>query len=470
MLIRRAELEGGDIADVRIERGVVTAIGRLDRLAGEPVIEAGGGLLIPGLHDHHIHVAALAASLNSVRCGPPDVTDQETFAASLQAPGDGWLRATGYHESVAGMLDAAALDRIVPDRPVRVQHRSGRMWFLNSAALDRLLAKAAVPAGLERDGNGYTGRLFDEDAWLQQTLRSEPPSFAQVGAMLAGRGVTGLTDMSPANGSFMAKHFAQQTASGSLPQRIVLAGRLSLSTNNANDRVLLGPAKLHLHEAALPPLDDATDFIRRAHEQGRGVAVHCATEVEILFTLAAFRDAGTIAGDRIEHASIAPDSAIEDIASAGIAVVSQPHFIRERGDRYLADVDANARPLLYRLRAFIDANVTLAGGSDAPFGECDPWASMAAAVSRQTHSGALIAELEALTPEQALDLYLRDPTALNRRRRVAIGERADLCLLDRSWAKARAALSSTQVRATLCDGHPIFARDTHSTALIEGMI
>ncbi|MFC4314584.1 amidohydrolase family protein [Steroidobacter flavus] len=462
MLIRHAELKGGGIVDVRIERGVITAIGQLD--AGddddEPTLDANNGLLLPGLHDHHIHVAALAASLSSVRCGPPDVTDRDTFAARLQTPGTDWLRATGYHESVAGMLDTATLDRIAPNRPVRVQHRSGRMWFFNSVALDRLLNKSPPPKGLEHDGTRYTGRLFDEDAWLQRTLGSEPPSFAQVGAMLASRGITGLTEMSPANDSFMARHFIKETGNRDLPQRAVLAGRLSLGPNDTNDRVLLGPAKLHLHEAALPTLDDAADFIRRAHEQGRGVAVHCATEVEIVFTLAAFNDAGTLAGDRIEHASIAPNSAIEDIARAGIAVVSQPHFIRERGDRYLTDVDADARQLLYRLRSFLDADVTLAGGSDAPFGGCDPWASMAAAVSRHTESGAAIGASEALTPEQALDLFLRDPTALNRYRHVTIGAPADLCLLDRSWAAARSTLSSAHVRATFIDGRMIFNRDT----------
>lgn len=170
-----------------------------------------------------------------------------------------------------------------------------------------------------------------------------------------------------------------------------------------------------------------------------------------------------MAGDRIEHASIASDSAIDDIARAGIAVISQPHFIRERGDRYLADVETEARPLLYRLRAFLDADVTLAAGSDAPFGGCDPWASMAAAVSRRTASGVPIGESEALTPEQALDLFLRDPKALNRRRQVTIGAPADLCLLDRSWSSARSALSSAHVRATFIDGQPIFNRDTNNS-------
>jgi predicted amidohydrolase YtcJ len=451
MLIRRAELEDGTIADVRIDARRITAIGDLAPLLQEPVVDARGGLLLPGLHDHHIHVAATAAALSSVRCGPPDVIDEAGFAAALRAPGDGWLRATGYHESVAGMLDTRALDRIVADRPVRVQHRSGRMWFFNSAGLAAILARRAPPPGLDR----ATGRLFEGDAWLREALGGTPPSFAAVGAMLARCGVTGLTEMSPANDARIAAHFAAEIATGSLPQRVVLAGSLALSGEDMAPGMTLGAAKLHLHEADLPALDDAVAFAAGAHARSRPVAVHCATEVELLYALAMFDEAGCTAGDRIEHASVTPDHALHEIARLGLAVVSQPHFIAERGDAYRRDVEPEAQPLLYRLRAFLDAAVVLAAGSDAPFGGLDPWAAMAAAVSRRTQDGATLGAGEALTPEQALDLYLRDPVALDRRRRVAIGAPADLCLLARGWGEARTMLSSALVRATFVAGRRI---------------
>lgn len=457
MLITRAQLEDGEVRDVRIERGLVTAIGAFEPHPGERVVDAQGGLLLPGLHDHHIHAAALAASLTSVRCGPPEVSDIDGFAMALRAtPGDGWLRGTAYHESVAGMLDVTALDQIIAGRPVRVQHRSGRMWFLNSRALDALLADHAPPPGLEREGGRFTGRLFDEDAWMKQALGSRPPSLAAVGAILARAGVTGLTDMSPANDAVMARHFAAQGADGSLPQRVLLAGRMDLTQADMTGLVRLGPAKLHLHEAELPDFDEAVAFMQAAHVQGRGVAVHCATEVELVFTLAAFDTAGVQLGDRIEHASIAPDTAVAEIARLGLAVCSQPHFVAERGDIYRADVEPELQPLLYRLAAFRDVGVTLAGGSDAPFGGPDPWTSMAAAVSRRTRDGALIGEAEALTPEEALDLYLRAPEALDRRRRVTVGAPADLCLIDRPWARAREGLAEVQVRAAWVEGRMIF--------------
>jgi hypothetical protein len=333
------------------------------------------------------------------------------------------------------------------------------MWFFNSLGLDRVLARAAAPPELERINGCYTGRLFDGDVWLKQALGSEPPSFRAVGSMLGRVGVTGLTDMSPANDARMAMHFSAELRTQSLPQGVMLAGALSLSERDMGNGMQLGPAKLHLHEAHLAPLDDVISFVRSAHEAGRPVAVHAATELELVYALSAVNEAGVMAGDRIEHASVAPDSAVNEISRMGLAVVTQPQFVYERGDRYLAEVHESAWPHLYRLRAFLNAGVSLAGGTDAPFGGYDPWSAMAAAVSRRTRGGACIGGSEALTPEQALDLYLRDPADMSRRRRLVVGMSADLCLLDRPWSEARRSLSAGHVCACFIRGRRVFGRE-----------
>jgi predicted amidohydrolase YtcJ len=448
MLIRNAAVWQVGRADIRIRGAHVAELGSLMPHDGEHIIDAGGGLLLPGLHDHHIHVAALAAKAMSVACGPPDVVDTAALRRVLDRPGEGWLRGIGYHESVAGMLDAAMLDDMAGQRPVRIQHRSGRLWFLNTAAIDALAQRAALPPGFDR----ATGRLFDEDSWLRATLAGTPPSFGDVSGALAARGVTGITDMSPANDPAMAAHFRAEQASGRLPQKTVLAGSLALAEAGFDTSLALGPAKLHLHEAAFPDLDEATDFVRRAHVQDRAVAVHCTTEAELVFALAVIDAAGARCGDRIEHAGIAPDPLVAEMARLKLHVVSQPHFIAERGDAYAMDVEARDLSVLYRLRAFLDAGVTLAAGSDAPYGEADPWASMAATVSRTTRDGIVLGAQEALTPEEALCLYLADPLDLGRQRRIAPGCPADLCVLDRDWDAARTRLSARDVRLTLVDG------------------
>jgi predicted amidohydrolase YtcJ len=455
----RAEVRGLGLADLRLADGKVAEIGRLAPLPGETIFEAGGGALLPGLHDHHIHLFALAARAASVPCGPPEVATADELAESLaRLSGDGWIRGIGYHESVMGLPGARELDALISTRPLRIQHRSGRMWLLNSAAIEELMAHAEPPAGLERDGaGGFTGRLFEEDAWLQRTLGSRPPDLSAISADLAACGVTGVTEMSPRNDPATTLHVTCQRDAGALQQRCWLAGTLALA-DAPEGPWRLGPAKLHLHEAAFPPFDEATAFIAAAHRQDRGVAIHCVSEIELVFALAAIEEAGPHPGDRIEHASVASPELVARMAALRLAVAAQPHFVFERGDRYLLDVEERHQGDLYRLRSLQAAGIVLAGGSDAPFGSADPWQAIMAAVTRRTRDGAVIGIDEALTPEAALALYLADPADLSRQRRIAVGEPADFCLLDRPWAQARERLTSDDVRATFVAGRLIHDR------------
>lgn len=444
LLIKGAEVWQQGLADLRLAGGRIAEIGSLSSLAGEAVIDAAGCSLLPGLHDHHIHLAATAVRRQSIVCGPPEVRDLHALAERLaSAPGSGWLRGILYHESVAGLPHARALDAICPERPLRIQHRSGRMWLFNSAGLEEVLRHAAPPPGLEMEGGRPTGRLFDEDTWLRGALGGSPPDFGEISRELAAYGVTGLTDMSPSNDLATAAHFAAQQASGELMQRVRLAGTLALGS---------GPAKLHLHENALPDFDEVVAFIRAAHQAGRPLASHCTTETELVFTLAAIAEAGPLRGDRIEHAGIARGEHIAQMAELGLSVVGQPHFIAERGDQYLTDVEPELVPLLYRQASFLRAGIPLAAGSDAPFGSTDPWAAMRAAMSRRTANGALIGAEEALSPEEAVSLYLADPDDLSRQRKIEVGAPADLCLLNHPWSAAREGMESALVRATIIGG------------------
>ena len=83
--MRDVEVEGRRV-DVRIENGRIAALGPgLEADAGARVIEGRGGALLPGLHDHHLHLLAWAAALASLPCGPPDVRDERALGAALRA-------------------------------------------------------------------------------------------------------------------------------------------------------------------------------------------------------------------------------------------------------------------------------------------------------------------------------------------------------------------------------------------------
>lgn len=465
MLIRRAELAPGRIADVRIAGGLIHEIGfDLAPRPGDDLVDAQGAALLPGLHDHHLHLPALAAALRSLYCGPPDAHSADELTARLVAadqapdPDDAWLRGYGYHESVAGDIDRDWLDARVRRRPARIQHRSGRLWIMNSRALERL-DDGATDGPLERLAGRATGRLYDADDWLRQRLHGEWPDLAAASALLARRGITGITDATPGNDLERLERLRRAQVRGELRQNVLVMGDASLATATASDpRLGIGALKIHLHETALPDFEALVRTVRMSHAAGRAVAVHCVTRAELLFTLAVLEDAGSLPGDRIEHASVAPPEALPLLRSLGLTVVTQPHFIRERGDAYLSDVDADDRPWLYRLRSLLDAGIPVAAGSDAPFGDADPWRSMQAAVDRRTSGGAICAAEEALTPEQALALYRGD--ALDpggAPRHIVAGAPADLCLLDRPWQDVRASLDGVTVRMTLKSGRVIWS-------------
>jgi predicted amidohydrolase YtcJ len=457
LLIRDVAVEGRPNHDVRIAAGRVVEIGA--RLTGpEPDLDGGGGALLPGLIDHHIHLFGLAAQAASV--GLQDAASSAGLALALRdaaarlPPGD-WLRGVGYHEGAGELLDRRSLDRIVADRPVRVQHRTGGLWVLNSAALD-LVAGDDAPDCVERDADDQpTGRVWRGDDWLRTRLRRSPPSLAGISADLASRGVTGAADASVTNDQAQAEVFARAIADGQWRQRLMLMSGGALAAP-AGGGFQVGPVKLLLDDDRLPDLDGVVAAMVQAHAWGRRVAVHCVAAGELAFALAAFEAAGCVPGDRIEHGGVVHPLAALQVAAHGLTVVTQPGYIAERGDRYLAEVDPADLDALYPCASLMRAGIRVAGSSDAPYAAADPWTAMAAAVSRTTASGRPLGLDERVTPRQALDLFLGgfdDPGGPPRR--VEAGAAADLCLLHGPLDAALAKPDASWVAATVVGGRVI---------------
>lgn len=468
MLIHNAELPSGTRADVRIAGATITEVGaRLAPLPEEPILDAKGRALSVGLHDHHFHLMAFAAALESLPCGPPQVDSAAALAQVLrhraaQRPGagGGWIRGIGYHESVAGDIDRDWLDRVVPDLPVRIQHRSGRLWIFNSCGLRKLgTGDGDGRAPLERASGRPTGRLFDGDDWLRTRLAGDLPPLGLASIALARLGVTGLTDAGPRNGRREFAHFVAERQHGRLLQDVLMMGGTELDDLADATGIRRGPTKLYLRDAALPAFDAFCAQIAHSHAAGRAVAIHCVTLAELVFAVTALQHCGPHPGDRLEHASIAPPDALELLAAQGLTVVTQPNFVYERGDAYLADVDRGDHPWLYRGRGFIDAGIALGAGTDAPYGDANPWMAMGAAVNRRTRSGCVLGVAEALTPGEALALFSTNAQSPGGTlRRIEAGAAADLCLLDRSREAAFTDLAAVRVAATIKEGRVVWQR------------
>ena len=449
LLVTGARLEDGPVVDVRIAGGSIVEVGEGLARGDAPFLDAAGGTVIPGLHDHHVHLRAMAAAASSIVVGPPVVRDADAFRTARTAAADQrsvqtWIRAIGYHDSVAGPLNRAALDRIVPLHPVRVQHRSGALWIVNSCGADLL--------GLPGHHNG---RLWRADAELHERLPASELDFAAVGDAAARAGVTGFTDADPHR---TATDVERLLAAG-LPQRLRLMAPAGAPLDLPEGLVSAGEVKVLLDDDTLPAVGELQAVVDAAHAEGRGVAIHCVTRAQVVLAVVALGEATRGgAGDRIEHGSVVPPELDADLRRLDLTVVTQPNFVAERGDQYLVDVAADDLAHLYRLRSLLDAGVALAAGTDAPFGDADPWAAIRAAVERRTVDGEVLGAGERVDGRTALGLFLGHPDEPARERRIAPGEPGDLCVLDGPLESVLADPRADRVAATVVAGRVVFSR------------
>jgi predicted amidohydrolase YtcJ len=418
LVLRRASTAPG------VERDLVIVDGRLADAPGpgeHEVVDLDGRPVLPGIVDHHVHLLATATARESVDCSPAALADGGGLGAVLggarrERP-EGWLRGVDYDVAASGNLDRAVLDPLGVG-PVRIQDRTGIRWLLDGRALDLVLPPdpGDWPAGVERDGAGRaTGVLTRLDGWLGGRVPRRPPDLAALGSWLAGRGVTGVTDAGAGNGPAELAALA----AGGLVQRVTaMTGDARVA---APAGVALGPVKILLDDADLPALADLAGRVAAAHAAERAVAVHSVSAASLVLALAA----GVARVDRIEHASLVPDDVLPLLVGAGPTVVVQPGLVRTRGDRYLAEIPPAERSGLHRLGSFAAAGLRVLAGSDAPYGDPDPWLGLAAAIDRRTAGGRVLGPAEALDPAAALRLYCGPPSG-------------DVVVLDDDWDRIAA--------------------------------
>jgi predicted amidohydrolase YtcJ len=337
----------------------------------------------------------------------------------------------GYHDSVAGALDRDALDAlnaVDPATPLRIQHRSGVLWILNSAGLARV--------GLTDHPDG---RLRSADAWSDALTRNET-SLAALSDRLSSHGITGITDATPDLDIADIVRLEELHRRGDFGQHVHC----------------LSPGKRILHDDDLD-LEQLAAWIAEKHRDGGPVAIHCVTAAQLLITIAALRDAGSHPGDRIEHAAVVPSDCLADLAALAVTVVTQPNFVAERGDQYLDEVPAAEHDQLWRVASLVHAGVPVALSTDMPFGDGDPWAAMRAAVHRTTPSGAVLGGSECVSARTALMMFLGPPEQPTRPRAVAPGEPADLCVLSVPPDIALTDLDAGMVAATVISGEIAYA-------------
>ena len=146
---------------------------------------------------------------------------------------------------------------------------------------------------------------------------------------------------------------------------------------------------------------------------------------------------------------------LEVLTSSGAAVVTNPLFIYESGERYARDLDRETLDGLYRARSLLNAGVLVAAGSDAPVTSAEPLTGVRAAVWRRSASGQAVSPTEGVMPAEALAMHTRRAASVSglgdRLGSLTAGKLADIVVLD-----SRVLGTQTQVAATFVCGRLVY--------------
>lgn len=448
-------VRGGRIAGVGDFAAAVRAAG-----PDAERVDCGGGALLPAFIDAHCHLLAYAASLRSIDCTSARSIAEIQQALRLKAaatPPGVWLRAFGYEETALAEgrhPDRRDLDAVAPEHPVRLIHRSGHASVLNSAGL-RL---AGIDTSTEEPSGGVIERDLEtgepNGVLLEMEERLDglvpPPSYdelaagvRQAAARLLAAGITCVHDATHTNGPSEWALFERLMRDGALPLDIVMMEGIThlgeLPEMAADGWLRRGAVKIMLREAGglSPDEEELARMVGAAHEAGRQVAIHAVGERAVAAAVMAIEAAverrpRADHRHRIEHCSELPEGIAPRLARLGAVVVSQPGFLRHRGERYLRLVPEERQAGLYAFRTLCEAGVALAAGSDAPVAPPTPLEAVAAAVDRRSAAGRSVAPSQAAGAEEALRWWTAGAAHAgfqeDERGSVRPGLRADLVL------------------------------------------
>jgi predicted amidohydrolase YtcJ len=505
---------------------IVTAGSRDDvtdaAVPGARHLDFGERSIIPGVHDFHIHLVGLARARAALTLD--DAADGAEVAERLQIAArssdrDAWITGRGWSEAQLTSHGSAAWSEAVADRLAFISSHDGHSAWASAAAfrLAGVTAATSDPVGgrIERDAAGSPTGVLRERALdliaprvarLQGAALRDPLDATL--RELAALGITGASeagDYTDQNGigpdAALGDSYSSLTDLGDL-----VDGRLRLTLGMpvdalaaaaaaghrtgipiANRRTMrvgwakeyadgsLGSGTAALFEprtcgeggTGILRVDDAglDRVFALARSAGIGLAIHAIGDRAAAAVLAAVGRAEPrrpgAPRDRIEHAQLVRRADARRFASADIIASIQP--IHAAADRDLVESCWDGRQDdAYAWRAFVDAGVQLAAGSDAPVESVNPWLGIFAAVHRRlpTDGRGDWRPGQALTIAEALHAYTLGPA-----RAIGAADEGHL----RPGARADIAVLSTSLD-TVLSGDERLADVSAVLTLVDGEV
>lgn len=454
---------------VAIADGRFTAVGgdeEIRELAGPDtrLVDLGGRTVIPGMMDNHLHGVGGGPGVDLSRTRTLDevlgaIADRvaETPAGEVITTNSNWHEAQLEEQRLPLRRD---LDRVAPEHPVVVV-RGGHEFILNSAALEKwgIDESTPVPAGgrITRYEDGtLNGELVDRAKALVDLPRRPPPSPEErIRAEIADHNTlhaAGLTSIRHPGGSIEQYRMLQD-----MKDRGVLTMRVTqlLSVNRSGDPaevretvegwnvepdegdewLRIGGIKLGvdggfeggwMREPYEEPYgqdgtfdgiqtveaDVYTDIVKTLNDLDWRVWTHAVGDAGIDQVLDAYEAANeeeSIVGERwgIEHAFIGRPDQFPRILDLGLGISAQNHLY-VAGPSLVNYWGRDRAGYTTPVRAYLDAGIPTSGGTDSPVIPYPPLWVIYHFVTRNTITGGVMGEDQAISREEAIRLVTQD--------------------------------------------------------------
>jgi predicted amidohydrolase YtcJ len=511
----------GQPGAVAIGDGKILAVGdsaAIARYIGSKteVLDAKGGLVLPGFADGHTHFISGGFQLASV-----DLRDAATpqefvrrlkvYAARLK-PG-AWISGGDWDHTLwrgTPLPRHDWIDSVTPNNPVFVNRLDGHMALANTAAMRAAGVTRDTPAPvggeIPRAARGEPIGIFKDRA-MDLIWRAVPdPSpeqrdsaLARALAHAASLGVTATANMS-ASWADLASYRRLARAS-----RLTLRVALYLPIEDwravaesvggagaGDDWVRIGGVKGYMDGSAgsrtaffFQPFSDSAGYrglmqqpesdmrasIGGADSAGLQLAVHAIGDRGNAILLAIYDSVARAHGARdrrfrIEHAQHLRAEEIPKFGAQRVVASMQPYHAIDDGRWLVVRIGPERIRTTYAFRTLLDTDAQLAFGSDWTVAPLDPMLGVYAAVTRRTlddrNPGGWVPE-QKITVGETLRAYTYGNAwaTFNEQKwgTLATGRFADVAVLDRDpFAVAPESLGTIKPRYTIVGGRVVFRR------------
>lgn len=510
---------------IAVENGKIKAAGSLEDLdmseaEGLKRMDGEGKTLLPGLIDAHTHVMGLGMRELDVNVAGIRSLEETLQKISVFADANSdreWILGRGWNQVLweeDEFPTAAHLDEIISDRPVFLTRIDGHAGWANTRAMELagITQETPDPQGgvIMRNESGDATGIFVDAAmgYIREQIpkRSDAEYERALELALQETSKYGLTSVHDArtdtyewnlyksfadSDRLKTRIYAMIAGTGEIFDELAASG---IVESYANDLLSMRSVKISadgaLGSRGAAMLEDYHDepgnkgllffnqqelneMLFKGASAGFQMNIHAIGDAANRQVLDAFEHIFDRLEDqeelrhRIEHAQIVALDDIPRFLDYNLIASMQP--THATSDMNMAEDRVGSERIkgAYAWQTFLDQGTVIAGGSDFPVEEVNPFYGLYSAVTRQDHEGmppggwysehkmSRIEALRAFTLDAAYAGHQEDVLGT-----LEPGKWADFILIDRDFFEVQASeIWETEVLETWVEGNKVYSRD-----------